>query len=77
MVLEPPEGVLGKIQVMMINFFWDRLHWLPLNVLYLPKEEGGQGVVDLISRKVAFRLQFVQSFYTVQVYHGLDQPVAF
>lgn len=22
-VLEPPEGVLGKIQVKMIHFFWD------------------------------------------------------
>ncbi len=60
-VLEPPVGVLGKIQVKMIHLFWDRLHWLPRNVLYLPKEEGGQGVVDLISRKVAFRLQFVQN----------------
>lgn len=61
-VLEPPEGVLGKIQVKMIHFFWDWLHWLPQNVLYLPKEEGGQGVADLISRKVAFRLQFVKKF---------------
>jgi len=46
----------------MINFFWDRLHWLPQNVLYLPKEQGGQGVVDLLIKKAAFRLQFVQRF---------------
>jgi len=31
-------------------------------VLYLPKEEGGRGIVDLKSRKATFRLQFVQSF---------------
>ncbi len=29
-------------------------------MLYLLKEEGGQGIVDLKSRKAAFRLQFVQ-----------------
>lgn len=61
-VLEPPGGILERIQVRMINFFWDKLHWVPRAVLYLPKEEGGQGIVDLKSRKATFRLQFVQKF---------------
>lgn len=33
---------------------------LPQSVLYLPKEEGGHGLVHLQSRTAAFRLQFVQ-----------------
>ncbi|KAI3354578.1 hypothetical protein L3Q82_019083, partial [Scortum barcoo] len=37
-----------------------RLHWLPQAVLFLPKEEGGQGLVHLASRSAAFRLQFIQ-----------------
>lgn len=44
----------------MVNFFWDRLHWVSQNVLFLPKEEGGQGLMHLHSRIAAFRLQFVQ-----------------
>lgn len=36
------------------------MHWVPQSVLYLPKEEGGQGLVNLQSRTAAFRLQFIQ-----------------
>lgn len=41
-------------------FFWDKLHWDPKAVLYLPKEEGGHGLLHLQSRTAAFQLQFVQ-----------------
>lgn len=61
-VLEPPVGILEKIQIKMTNFFGDKLHWVPRAVLYLPKEEGGQGIVDFKSRKAACKLQFVQKF---------------
>jgi len=33
-------------------------------VLFLPKEEGGQGLVHLPSRHATFRLQFIQKFLT-------------
>ncbi|KAI3373352.1 hypothetical protein L3Q82_006652 [Scortum barcoo] len=46
-------------KAILVNFFWDRLHWLPQAVLFLPKEEGGQGLVHLASRCAAFRLQFI------------------
>ncbi|XDV33218.1 hypothetical protein PO909_003724 [Leuciscus waleckii] len=59
-VLEPPVGLLEKIQTSLVNFFWDKLHWLPKSVVYLPVEEGGQGLIHLASRKAAFRLQFVK-----------------
>lgn len=32
------------------------------SVFFLPKEEGGQGLVDLESRKADFRLQFYSFF---------------
>ena len=41
--LEPPAGLLQKIQTVLLNFYWDKLHWVPQSVLYLPKEEGGRG----------------------------------
>ncbi|XP_049341526.1 uncharacterized protein LOC125806062 [Astyanax mexicanus] len=44
----------------LVDFFWDRLHWVPQGLLYLPKENGGQGLVHLASRTAAFRLQFLQ-----------------
>lgn len=58
--VDPPADFLAKIQSILIDFFWDKLHWVPKAVLYLPKEEGGHGLMDLQSRLAAFRLQFVQ-----------------
>lgn len=31
------------VQAIIIDFFWDRLHWLPQVALFLPKEEGDRG----------------------------------
>ena len=59
-VVDPPSNLLSQVQAVLVDFFWDRLHWLPQAVLFLPKEEGGQGLVHLASRCAAFRLQFVQ-----------------
>lgn len=44
----------------MIELFWGKLHWVH-HILYLPKEEGGQGLVHQ-SRTDDFRLQFLQRF---------------
>ncbi len=62
--IDPRAYLLGKIQSILIDFFWEKLHWVPYNVLSLPKEEGGQGLVHLQSRSAAFRLQFIQRFLT-------------
>lgn len=69
-VLELPADLLIKIQRKLVNFFWNKLHWIPQNVLYLSKELGGQGLVHLTSRKAAFRIQFVQKF----LYGKLEVP---
>lgn len=58
--IDPPVDVLMKIQSMLIDFFWDRMHWVPKSVLYLSKDEGGLGLIHLQSRTAAFRLQYVQ-----------------
>ncbi|KAI3358172.1 hypothetical protein L3Q82_003167 [Scortum barcoo] len=51
-------------EAVLVDFFWDRLHWVPQSILFLPKEEGGQGLVHLASRGAAFRLQFLQRLLT-------------
>uniref|UniRef100_A0A672IAI4 Reverse transcriptase domain-containing protein n=1 Tax=Salarias fasciatus TaxID=181472 RepID=A0A672IAI4_SALFA len=51
---DPPPGLLAQIQRKMIDFFWDGLHWVPQGVLFLDREEGGQGLVHLASRTVTF-----------------------
>ncbi|KAK5933251.1 hypothetical protein CgunFtcFv8_013746 [Champsocephalus gunnari] len=61
---DPPVNLLSKVQALMVDFFWDRMHWVPQSVLFLPKEEGGHGLVHLASRGAAFRLRFVQRFLT-------------
>lgn len=60
MVLEPPEDLVGRIQKQLVDFFWSGQHWLRAAVLYLPTQEGGQGLVDIGSRVKAFRLQTIQ-----------------
>ncbi|KAI3355854.1 hypothetical protein L3Q82_004224 [Scortum barcoo] len=62
--VDPPVSLLSRIQAVLVDFFWDRLHWVPQSILFLPKEEGGQGLVHLASRGAAFRLQFLQRLLT-------------
>ncbi|KAK3539285.1 hypothetical protein QTP86_033694, partial [Hemibagrus guttatus] len=62
--VDPPPNLLANIQAQLVDFFWDGLHWIPQSVLHLPKEEGGQGLVQLSSRAAAFRLQFLQRLLT-------------
>lgn len=60
--VDPPPDLLSKIQALLVDFFWDRLHWTRQSVLFLPKDEGGQGLIHLNSRGATFRFQFVQRF---------------
>lgn len=54
----------STITVYTLHFFWDHLHWILQSVLFLPQEEGGQGLTHLASRGTAFHLQFIQRFLT-------------
>ena len=62
--VDPPSGLLAEIQKKMLDFFWGGLHWVPQGVLYLSREEGGQGLIHLASRTATFRLQFKKRFLT-------------
>ena len=62
--LDPPSGLIAEIQAKMVNFFWDKFHWVPQSVLFLSRDEGGQGLVHLASRTATFRLQFIQKYLT-------------
>lgn len=58
--VDPPNGLLVNIQRELVNFFWDKYHWTPQSILFLPKEEGGQGLVNLACRRATYRLQYIQ-----------------
>ena len=62
--VDPPSGLLAEIQKKMVDFFWGGLHWVPQGVLYLPREEGGQGLIHLASRTATFRIQFIKRYLT-------------
>ena len=58
--LQPPEDLLKEVQRQLSDFFWGGHHWLRPNVVCQPLAEGGQGMVDIKSRIMAFRLCSVQ-----------------
>ncbi len=58
--VDPSPHFLSEVQAALVNFFWDKLHWVPQSILYLPNEEGGPGLIHLQSRIAAFRLRFLQ-----------------
>lgn len=65
MCVDPPAPLLSQIQKVLVDFNWDRLHWIPQSVLFCTKDEGGgQGLVHLASRSTAFCLQFLQRLLT-------------
>ncbi len=57
---DPPVLLLDQMQAILVDFFWDNLHWLQQSVLYLPKDKRGQELIHLQTRSAAFRLQFLQ-----------------
>ena len=59
-VLPPPRGLMDDIQRALVDFFWSGQHWIRAPALYLPVEEGGQGLIDITSRVAAFRLRTAQ-----------------
>lgn len=43
--IDPPVNLIAEIQAALVDFFWDKCHWIPQSILFLPKEEGGQGLI--------------------------------
>ncbi len=61
-VMKPLEELVSTIQRTIVNFFWNGQHWTRAAVLYLPVQEGGQGLVAVRNRIRAFRIQAAQRF---------------
>lgn len=61
-IMVPPTGFLEEIQRLVVDFFWSGRHWKKEALLYLPVTEGGQGLIDIISRVAGFRLQAAKRF---------------
>ncbi len=49
-VLDPPDDIVHELQRRLVNFFWTGQHWTKAAVLFLPINEGGQGLIDIKSR---------------------------
>lgn len=78
MCLDPPWGLVSEIQKTFLEFFWGGRHWLKPAVLYLPRDEGGQGLVDIASRLAAFRMMAVQRLlYTEEKAHWIKLACLF
>lgn len=60
MVLVPPPNLLERLQKLLVDFFWSGHHWVRALVLYIPVADGGQDLINIISKTVAFRLQALQ-----------------
>lgn len=59
-VIDPPKELLQNLQKVFVDFFWDGFHWLPSGILYLPVNEGGQGLIELSAKVKAMRLKSAQ-----------------
>ncbi|KAK3518244.1 hypothetical protein QTP70_034161, partial [Hemibagrus guttatus] len=60
---EQTELLIKEVQKRIVNFFWAGQHWTRAPVLYLPLQEGGQGLIDLSCRVRTFRLQAAQRLF--------------
>ena len=61
-VLPPPASMVRDIQRTLVDFFWTGQHWIRAAALYLPVEEGGQGLIDIASRTMAYRIKTAKRF---------------
>ena len=54
--LQPPKSLILNLQRILVNFFWNGMHRLRADLLSVPLEKGGQGLVDITSKILSFRL---------------------
>ena len=61
-----PDEVIDAIQSKFVEFLWQGKHWISKEMLYLPVNMGGQGLVHIISRIHDFGIQFVYRFLNIR-----------
>ncbi|KAI4903525.1 hypothetical protein NFI96_028300, partial [Prochilodus magdalenae] len=70
-VLQPPAGLVQEVQRMLVTFFWSGQHWVRSAVLYLPVQEGGQGLVDI---RTPFYRSMLEAWKVFSVSGTTDTP---
>ena len=58
--LQPPDILLKEIQQILENFFRNGHHLLRSDLLCRPLSDGGQGLIDVKCRLMAFWLKSIQ-----------------
>ena len=58
----PPQDNISFLQKVIIDFIWQRRHWVKSDRIYLYKSYGGLGLVNILSRLHAFRLRFIHEY---------------
>ena len=69
--MDPPVGLIESIQREVVNFFWDKLHWVPQAILFLSKDDG-QGLINLACRRDTFRVAVHPATAHSFKYSGLE-----
>lgn len=59
-VLTPPKDLLVSLEKLFVDFIWCGKHWLPKDVLFLSIQDGGHGLIDLVTRVKTSRLLSVR-----------------
>ena len=67
--INPPDRLLEELRKIYFQFFWQGTHWVKRELMTLPVEEGGQGIIDLRARLFDFRLVHLSNFL-----NNLEQP---
>lgn len=62
--MEPPRSLTHKLQAILVDLFWDQLHWVLQKCAVFNKRGRGTGSGPLDSRVATFRFQFIQKYLT-------------
>ena len=60
--INPPEKLLDELRKIYFQFFWQGTHWVKKELMALPLEEGGQGIIDLRARLFDFKLTYLSDY---------------
>ena len=71
--LHHPEALLLTMQKHLFDFFWGGKHWVKPEVLSLPLAEGDHGLIDIVSRLMAFRVKTPLLYF--YLHHCHDGPL--
>ncbi len=68
-----PDTIVKRLNKIIRNYLWDDRHNTPVGMkhVYLPVEEGGLGILDLVSRNEAIDIMWLKTYLE----QGVDRPL--